>query len=138
MLPPAFSYTTISAPRTIKGSFDESFAKEVQAELLDEARRLRHRALGLPRGRGRHLRPYYGEAIAYQRVPTFRVQVPGNLSVGEFHRDKDYNHTEQEINWWVPLTPAYESNTVWLETEPDKGDYFPCAMEPGEILVFSG
>lgn len=77
-------------------------------------------------------------SIVYQTVPTFRVQIPGNLSVGEFHTDKDYNHGEEEINWWIPVTRAYGTNTVWIESEPNKKDYQPYELGPGQALIFSG
>jgi ectoine hydroxylase-related dioxygenase (phytanoyl-CoA dioxygenase family) len=69
--------------------------------------------------------------ILYQRVPTFRVSLPGNMAVGEFHRDTDYGHTPEEINCWVPCTPAYGSNTLHIDGEP-------VFIDPGEIFVFAG
>jgi hypothetical protein len=58
--------------------------------------------------------PYVGEEVVYQRVPTFRVHLPDNLGVGEFHRDRDYNHQTSEINFWLPLTNAWESNSIYI------------------------
>jgi hypothetical protein len=72
--------------------------------------------------------------VYYQKVPTFRVHLPGNMSVGEFHRDRDYNHQDGEINCWVPLTRAYGSNTIWIETEHSR--YAPWELEVGQVLIF--
>jgi hypothetical protein len=72
--------------------------------------------------------------VYYQKVPTFRVHLPGNMSVGEFHRDRDYNHQDGEINCWVPLTRAYGSNTVWIEA--DDTCYAPSELEVGQALIF--
>lgn len=79
---------------------------------------------------------FYPEPIIVQRVPTFRVALPDNIAVGEPHRDRDYQHSPAEVNWWVPLTPAHETSAVWCETEPDRGDYLPLECGPNEALIF--
>lgn len=77
------------------------------------------------------------ETFCFQRVPTFRVHLPGNVAVGEFHSDGQYNHPEGEINFWVPLTEAWGSNTVWIERAPMEGGYAPAPhLRPGQFLVF--
>ena len=58
------------------------------------------------------IKPRFGEEIVYQKIPTFRVHLPGNVSVGEFHKDKHYRDGDwadkvQELNYFVPLTKAY-------------------------------
>lgn len=47
---------------------------------------------------------FFKEDLVYQNLPTLRVHFPNNLSVGGYHRDRDYNHPHEEINIWVPLT----------------------------------
>lgn len=84
------------------------------------------------------IRPRYAEPIAYQRIPTFRVHLPGNVAVGEFHRDRDYQHSDVELNYWIPLTACWGTNTMWVESAPDAGDYRPVAMRYGQILAFNG
>ncbi len=76
-------------------------------------------------------------AVIYQQIPTLRVQFPDNVAVGEFHKDTDYGHQANEISFWLPLTPVHDSSSVHVESEPDKGDYQPCPVQPGEILAFS-
>jgi hypothetical protein len=78
------------------------------------------------------------ETVYYQRVPTFRVSFPGNMAVGELHTDADYGHQDGVLNVWVPLTPAYGSNSIWIERGP--GTYFlrSWALGRGEALVFDG
>ena len=39
--------------------------------------------------------PKFDESIVYQRIPNFRIHMPNNLAVGEFHRDTDYGHSEE-------------------------------------------
>lgn len=83
-------------------------------------------------------RVFPGVAVYHQAVPTFRVQFPDNLAVGEFHRDSDYGHRDGALNVWVPLTPAFGSNTVWIETDLGARYYQPHELDPGQVLVFDG
>jgi ectoine hydroxylase-related dioxygenase (phytanoyl-CoA dioxygenase family) len=62
--------------------------------------------------------------------------MPGNLAVGEFHKDSDYNHQRSEITYWLPFTPAFSTNTIWIESEEDKKDYQPYSLDYGQVLVF--
>lgn len=85
------------------------------------------------------IQPLFGnEPIVYQKIPTFRVHLVGNLSVGEFHRDRDYRHSPDEINFWIPFTDAYDTNAVWIESEEGKNDMKPYDVKYGEILQFDG
>jgi ectoine hydroxylase-related dioxygenase (phytanoyl-CoA dioxygenase family) len=87
----------------------------------------------------KHLKKRYMYAeIVYQKIPTFRAHLVGNLGVGEWHKDKTYNHGVDEVNFWLPFTDAYDTNTIWLESIEDAGDYRPYAVDYGEVLVFSG
>ena len=58
--------------------------------------------------------------------------VSSSLSCGA-----DY-HQVNELNVWVPLTHAYGSNTLWAESEPQRGDFRPFVMAPGEAVLFWG
>lgn len=77
--------------------------------------------------------------IIYQKIPTFRTQLAeGNIAVGEWHKDKTYNHGVSEVNFWMPFVDTNNANTIWMESKEDKGDYRPYTVKYGEILVFSG
>jgi hypothetical protein len=78
------------------------------------------------------------DEIIYQKIPTFRVHLKDNQAVGEWHRDRDYNHGKSEINIWLPFTDAYDTNTIWIESEEDKNDFKPYNVSYGEVLVFNG
>jgi ectoine hydroxylase-related dioxygenase (phytanoyl-CoA dioxygenase family) len=79
------------------------------------------------------------DEIIYQVIPTVRVQLAeGNLGVGEWHKDRNYNHGTSEVNFWMPFVNTNEQNTIWMESIEDKGDYKPYKVNYGEILVFSG
>lgn len=87
----------------------------------------------------KHLTEKFGyESIVYQKIPTFRAHMVNNLGVGEWHKDKTYNHGVSEVNFWLPFTDTYDTNTIWSESIEDLGDYRPYNVKYGEILVFSG
>lgn len=81
---------------------------------------------------------FTGLKIIYQTKPTFRVQAPNNIAVAQWHKDKAYNHSSKEINIFLPLTKAFDTNTVWTESEEDKGDYSPMVAEVGEYYIWNG
>ena len=39
-------------------------------------------------------------------------------AVGYPHTDSMYFHQRGQINFWVPLTKVYDSNTLWVESSP--------------------
>jgi hypothetical protein len=76
--------------------------------------------------------------LIYQKWPTFRVHLPNNVAVGGWHRDSDYNHPPNEINFIVALTPMFESNTTIAESEPGKMDFHQLELDPGMFVKFDG
>jgi hypothetical protein len=77
--------------------------------------------------------------LIYQKIPTIRVQLAdGNVAVGEWHKDKTYNHGISEVNFWLPFVDTNEYNTIWMESKEDKKDYKPYTVKYGEILIFDG
>jgi len=79
---------------------------------------------------------FFAESFCFQKVPTFRTQLPGNVAVGEFHTDRDYNHPDGEVNFWLPLTPAWGTNSIWIEKNIGSSDCQPFTVFPGQVLVF--
>ena len=91
----------------------------------------------------KNIRPLYDERIVYQAIPTFRVMYPDNIAVGEFHKDKWYRDEDwslkvKEDNFYVPFTDAFDTNTVWVESEEDKGDFEPINCMYGELVKWDG
>ena len=89
-----------------------------------------------------YIKPRFGEEIVYQKIPTFRVHLPGNISVGEFHKDRHYRDEDwankvQELNYFMPLTKAYGTNTIWAETEEDLGDFQEIRADYGDCVEWS-
>eukprot|EP00873_Tetraselmis_striata_P045652 jgi/Tetstr1/465916/TSEL_010530.t1 len=77
------------------------------------------------------------DQLVYQARPSLRVQPPGQHGI-RLHTDREYHHQPAELNWWVPLTPTAGTNTLWLESEPGRGDYAPVELLPGQALRFYG
>jgi hypothetical protein len=84
----------------------------------------------------RSLQSVIGEELVFQKKPTFRIHLPGNLSVGSYHRDRDYSHSTEEINVWIPVTNTRGTATIWIESEYEKNDFQPKELKIGEFLVF--
>lgn len=84
------------------------------------------------------IKPVFGEDIVYQKIPTFRTQLVNNLGVFEFHKDKTYNHNIEELNLFLPFTDVYLSNTIWVESEEDKGDFSPMNTLYGQVVMWNG
>lgn len=81
---------------------------------------------------------YFEDSFCYQTIPTFRIQLINNLSVGDYHKDSDYNHSIYEINFFIPITKCYGNNTIHLESKINKGDFKPIDMDFGEMFIFDG
>lgn len=86
------------------------------------------------------MREVIGFDFIYQRLPTLRLHFPENWATPEFHVDTQdgYFHPHGEINFIVPMTKCSGNNSLWIESEPNKGDYAPVHMNPGDIFQFSG
>ena len=85
------------------------------------------------------IKPRYNEKIICQRIPTFRVHLPNNIAVGEWHKDRDYRDLEwalkvKEVNYYLPLTDTNDTNTVWAETVEGRKDYKPILAQYGECV----
>jgi len=77
--------------------------------------------------------------ICFQREPNFRCHLPGTGHVlVDRHRDADYHHQPNEVNFWLPCTPAFGSNTVWVESAPGAADFRPFDARFGTLIQFWG
>jgi len=82
--------------------------------------------------------PQLGSAAVYYQVkPSLRVQAPGAHGI-KFHTDREYHHQAGELNLWVPLTPTFDTNTLQLESQPERGDFAPLNLTYGQCARFWG
>jgi hypothetical protein len=82
--------------------------------------------------------PLTAPGLIYQAIPTFRVMYPGNVSVGEFHRDRDYAHPACEINVVVPLSDMMGSAGIVAERRVGSDEYEILQARTGQFLLFDG
>jgi hypothetical protein len=93
--------------------------------------------------------PLFNESIVVQKEPSFRINLPNNTALGKcttdtdseiigMHCDSDYNHPSEEINFMLSITGQEETNSCYIESQPNKGDFFPVKIGKGEFMSFYG
>jgi len=78
------------------------------------------------------------EFLIFQRSPDVRFHLRRGRSLVGPHSDADYKHSPYEINFWVPLTAAFGTNSLWAESSPQLGDYHPFDVSYGDAVRFYG
>jgi len=79
------------------------------------------------------------DGILYQIEPNFRCHLPGTgHKLVKPHRDSDYFHQPNEINFWLPCTTCFGANTLWAESAPGRRDFRPFELHPGQLMRFWG
>ena len=75
--------------------------------------------------------------FAYQVIPTFRVGLPGNRFVGEYHVDSKYNHPDYELNFNLGLSNYLKPCCLMSERTPRSREFFPIECNYGSIFSFN-
>lgn len=83
------------------------------------------------------VQPQFDEPLVYQKKPTLRTHKPGDVAVGEYHTDAKYGHPPEAVNFWVPATDAYDTNTLHIQSSTDT-EPRPVPVQLGEYLIFDG
>lgn len=83
-----------------------------------------------------------------QKEPSFRIHLPNNTALGKkttdkdeivgIHCDGDYGHPAEEINFMLSITGQEGTNSVYTESEPNKGDFSSVHIERGQFVSFYG
>jgi len=83
---------------------------------------------------------WQGIPFIYQIFPTYRTNLPGLKAINKWHRDGDESHCHQknEINFHFPITKAFNTSAIWVESAPDKEDFFPLNADWGDLIQFNG
>lgn len=84
------------------------------------------------------IRPQFDGPILYQRRPSHRILFRDLSGESRYHRDRDYGHVTGEVNFLVPQTPMFASNSMWIESAEGREDYQPLELQPGEYARFRG
>ena len=79
------------------------------------------------------------QLLIYQSYPSIRLQYDNSITVPP-HCDSDSLgcHPLGERNFLIPITNMENTNTIYLESEPEKGDFEPVNMNYGDLLFFNG
>ena len=75
--------------------------------------------------------------FSYQVIPTFRIGLPGNRFVGEYHTDAKYNHPDFELNFNIGLSNYLKPCCLMSEKVSNTKEFFPLECENGEIFSFN-
>lgn len=73
-----------------------------------------------------------------QTSPVLRVVMPSEHFATKAHRDGDYGHVPQELNYWIPLSPVFGSNSLFVESFPDRGDFEAFEGDNGDVFRWWG
>eukprot|EP00928_Gymnodinium_smaydae_P031299 TRINITY_DN23011_c0_g1_i1.p1 TRINITY_DN23011_c0_g1~~TRINITY_DN23011_c0_g1_i1.p1 ORF type:complete len:276 (+),score=29.02 TRINITY_DN23011_c0_g1_i1:147-974(+) len=78
--------------------------------------------------------------VAFEALPLFRCHLPGESTQGSAHRDEESGHSASEINFWIPMTPAHGSNSLFAESRRGLGDFhaFEAHRGIGQYVRFHG
>lgn len=77
----------------------------------------------------KHITPIYGvdSKIVVQKTPNLRISFPKLTALGKrkeedkkdniigLHKDSDFGHHEEEINFIIPITDMFETNSIYYE-----------------------
>lgn len=76
-----------------------------------------------------------GDKYYFQKNPTVRVQFPGVNTSSIKHRDSDFGHPKNELNFWVPMTRIKKTTNLWF----DLNGVDRCVdLKLGELVAFDG
>ena len=75
----------------------------------------------------------------YQSFPSIRIQYMDSVVIPP-HYDSDHlsNHPVGEKNFLIPITKMKNTNSIYIESEPNKKDFKSIELEYGEIFYFNG
>ena len=82
------------------------------------------------------IRPILGVDFYYQVIPTFRIGLPGNMFVGEYHRDSDYNHQDYEVNFNLCIYGYLSVSSLNVEKEHGSNEFVKIECPYGRIFSF--
>lgn len=72
----------------------------------------------------------------FQLIPTFRVGLPGNKFVGEYHKDSNYNHQNYELNINLGLSNYFGDASLKTELEPNSNKFISLECPYGQVFSF--
>lgn len=61
----------------------------------------------------KHIKSLFPTEIYYQRKPGIRIHRPHTQTV-QYHTDEWYGHGDGVVNFWMPLTHAHDTNSLYV------------------------
>jgi len=55
-----------------------------------------------------------GDNDYIQAVPNLRIHLPGQPTSVSFHSDTLFGHSPHETNYWLALTPSFDTNSLYI------------------------
>lgn len=79
------------------------------------------------------------EIYIFQSFPSIRIQYMESVVIPP-HYDSDHlsNHPVGEKNFLIPITKMKNTNSIYIESEPEKKDFKSIELEYGELFYFNG
>lgn len=97
------------------------------------------------------IKPLFSEDIlVYQTTPNLRISFPGSTAIGRrksdpnldiigIHKDSEFNHSSYEINFIVPITKMYGTNSLYIEPSVNSKvsplEYLNLTLEKNELFM---
>ncbi len=75
---------------------------------------------------------------SFQPRAAARVNFHGAKAILRFHTDAEYGQDLEAVNLWLPVTSAFGSNSMYLESAVGRGDYTPLRLTYGQACLFHG
>lgn len=77
--------------------------------------------------------------MIYQSFPSIRIQYMESVVIPP-HKDSDHlsNHPLGEKNFIIPITKMENTNSIYIESRPDKKDFQSITLNAGELFYFNG
>jgi hypothetical protein len=100
-----------------------------------------------------YVKPIYsnGNKIIVQKTPNLRISFPDSSAIGKhnyenesdnvigLHKDADFGHHESEINFIIPITEMFETNSVFYEpyenSKLPKSEYLNLNLKNDEFFI---
>jgi hypothetical protein len=100
-----------------------------------------------------HIKPIYGidDKVVVQKTPNLRISFPKLAALGKrveenekdniigLHKDSDFGHHEEEINFIIPITDMFETNSIYYEpfsnSDLPKDQYINLNIKTSEYLT---
>ena len=79
------------------------------------------------------------EIYIFQSFPSIRIQYMESVVIPP-HYDSDHlsNHPVGEKNFLIPLTKMKDTNSIYIESDPEKKNFKSIELDNEKILYFNG